>query len=107
MGRRVWGAMLIASLGWGTGGVATRAAFDEGIDPSVMQRLGGLVPGAYSRLGAAIRHGAAVLSDRGGTSRRLLVVLSDGLAYDHGYEPAYGVALRTGETWVDSTARWR
>ena len=23
---------------------------------------------------------------------RLLVVLSDGLAYDHGYEPAYGAA---------------
>ena len=29
---------------------------------------------------------------RGGTSRRLLVVLSDGLAYDHGYEPMYGAA---------------
>ena len=57
-----------------------------------MRRLHGLVPGAYSRLGAAIRHGAAVLEDRGGTSRRLLVVLSDGLAYDHGYEPAYGAA---------------
>jgi nitric oxide reductase NorD protein len=26
------------------------------------------------------------LEARGGTSRRLLVVLSDGLAYDHGYE---------------------
>ena len=49
-------------------------------------------PGAYSRLGAAIRHGAAVLEERGGTPRRLLVVLSDGLAYDHGYEPAYGAA---------------
>jgi len=57
-----------------------------------MRRLHGLVPGAYSRLGAAIRHGAAVLDQRGGTSRRLLVVLSDGLAYDHGYEPVYGAA---------------
>ena len=57
-----------------------------------MRRLHGLVPGAYSRLGAAIRHGAAVLEERGGTPRRLLVVLSDGLAYDHGYEPAYGAA---------------
>ncbi len=66
--------------------------FDEGIDGRVMQRLQGLVPGAYSRLGAAIRHGARVLEERGGTSRRLLVVLSDGLAYDHGYEPAYGAA---------------
>jgi hypothetical protein len=66
--------------------------FEDDLDVSVARRLGGLVPGAYSRLGAAIRHGAAVLADRGGTSRRLLVVLSDGLAYDHGYEPAYGAA---------------
>jgi nitric oxide reductase activation protein len=66
--------------------------FDEDLGPLVMRRLHGLVPGAYSRLGAAIRHGAAVLEKRGGTSRRLLVVLSDGLAYDHGYEPVYGAA---------------
>jgi nitric oxide reductase NorD protein len=66
--------------------------FDEELDDLVMRRLHGLVPCAFSRLGAAIRHGAAVLEDRGGTSRRLLVVLSDGLAYDHGYEPVYGAA---------------
>ena len=66
--------------------------FDDDLDTLVMRRLHGLVPGAYSRLGAAIRHGAAVLEERGGTPRRLLVVLSDGLAYDHGYEPAYGAA---------------
>jgi nitric oxide reductase NorD protein len=66
--------------------------FDDGPDVTVMRRLGGLVPGAYSRLGAAIRHGAAVLERRGGTPRRLLVVLSDGLAYDHGYDRFYGAA---------------
>jgi hypothetical protein len=66
--------------------------FDEHLDTLVMRRLHGLVPAAYSRLGAAIRHGTAVLEARGGTSRRLLVVLSDGLAYDHGYEPVYGAA---------------
>ena len=66
--------------------------FDDDLDGLVMRRLHGLVPGAYSRLGAAIRHGAVVLEKRGGTSRRLLVVLSDGLAYDHGYEPVYGAA---------------
>ena len=66
--------------------------FDDDLDTLVMRRLHGLVPGAYSRLGAAIRHGAAVLEERGGTPRQLLVVLSDGLAYDHGYEPAYGAA---------------
>jgi len=66
--------------------------FDDALDVLVMRRLRDLVPGAYSRLGAAIRHGAAVLKAEGGTLRRLLVVLSDGLAYDHGYEPAYGAA---------------
>jgi nitric oxide reductase NorD protein len=67
-------------------------SFDDRLDAVVMRRLGGLVPGAYTRLGAAIRHGAAMLEDRGGASRRLLVVLSDGLAYDHGYERPYGEA---------------
>lgn len=66
--------------------------FDEHVDARVIRRLNSLEPGAYSRLGAAIRHGSAVLEQRGGTSRRLLVVLSDGLAYDHGYERAYGAA---------------
>jgi nitric oxide reductase activation protein len=66
--------------------------FGARLDGTVLRRLGGLVPGAYTRLGAAIRHGAAVLEAEGGTSRRLLVVLSDGFAYDHGYEGAYGEA---------------
>jgi nitric oxide reductase NorD protein len=66
--------------------------FDDHLDSRVMKRLNSLEPGAYSRLGAAIRHGSAVLEARGGTLRRLLVVLSDGLAYDHGYERAYGAA---------------
>lgn len=66
--------------------------FDEGLDSRVMTRLHSLVPGAYSRLGAAIRHSATLLLERSGTPRRLLVVLSDGLAYDHGYEPVYGAA---------------
>ena len=66
--------------------------FDEHLDARVIRRLNSLEPGGYSRLGAAIRHGSAVLEARGGTSRRLLVVVSDGLAYDHGYERAYGAA---------------
>jgi hypothetical protein len=66
--------------------------FDDHLDAIVFRRLNSLEPGAYSRLGAAIRHGSAVLEARGGTSRRLLVVVSDGLAYDHGYERAYGAA---------------
>jgi nitric oxide reductase activation protein len=65
--------------------------FGDGAE-ALLSRLGSLEPGAYSRLGAAIRHGTALLQDQGGTPRQLLVVLSDGLAYDHGYEPAYGAA---------------
>jgi hypothetical protein len=66
--------------------------FGNRLDAEVMLRLGGCAPGAYTRLGAAIRHGAAVLEREAGMSRRLLVVLSDGFAYDHGYEGAYGEA---------------
>lgn len=66
--------------------------FADHLDALVMHRLGGFVPGAYTRLGAAIRHGAAVLEHDAGTSRRLLIVLSDGFAYDHGYERSYGEA---------------
>jgi nitric oxide reductase NorD protein len=66
--------------------------FDEGLDALVAQRLGGLAPGAYTRLGAAVRHATSVLERQAGTARRLLVVLSDGFAYDHGYERAYGEA---------------
>jgi len=65
---------------------------DEHLDSGVLRKLNSLEPSAYSRLGAAIRHGSAVLEARGSTPRRLLIVLSDGLAYDHGYERDYGAA---------------
>ncbi|MFC8526025.1 nitric oxide reductase activation protein NorD [Nocardia sp. NPDC057227] len=66
--------------------------FHEPFGGIARRRLHGLEPGAYSRLGAAIRHGTALLRDGGGTPRPVLVVLSDGLAYDHGYERGYGAA---------------
>ncbi|MVF11440.1 VWA domain-containing protein [Ketobacter sp. MCCC 1A13808] len=66
--------------------------FDGHYNAASLQRLYSLKPGGFSRLGAAIRHGASVLESTGGTSRRLLLVLSDGLAYDHGYEKVYGAA---------------
>jgi hypothetical protein len=66
--------------------------FNDAADAGVLRRLGELSPGAYTRLGAAIRHGASILETDGGTARRLLVVLSDGFAYDHGYEGVYGEA---------------
>ncbi len=80
------------SQGRGAVSVVPVKRFDDHLDTRVMKRLDSIEPGAYSRLGAAIRHGSAVVEARGGTSRRLLVVLSDGIAYDHGYERAYGAA---------------
>jgi nitric oxide reductase activation protein len=66
--------------------------FDEIVNAVTYERLGGLTPGGYTRLGAAIRHGAHVLTTQAGTDRRLLVVLSDGFPYDDGYEGAYAEA---------------
>jgi hypothetical protein len=66
--------------------------FDDRMDATVFRRLGASEPGAYTRLGAAIRHGTWLLARESGVSRRLLVVLSDGFAYDHGYEGSYGEA---------------
>lgn len=66
--------------------------FDDCLDVQMTKRVTGLQPAAYTRLGAAIRHGVTILQQRSGTPRRLLVVLSDGLAYDHGYEGRYGEA---------------
>jgi nitric oxide reductase NorD protein len=70
--------------------VQTIKRFDEPMDGRVLRRLGGVKPGAYTRLGAAIRHGSATLNSGGKTTRQLLVVISDGFAYDHGYEGDYG-----------------
>ena len=66
--------------------------FADPVDAAALTRLDCLTPGAYNRLGAAIRHGTALLETESGTPRRLLVVLSDGFAYDHGYEGPYGEA---------------
>lgn len=66
--------------------------FDDTLDASVLRRLAGCEPGAYTRLGTAIRHATSLLAQQAGVSRRLLVVLSDGFAYDHGYEGTYGEA---------------
>ncbi len=64
--------------------------FDERSDLPMLGRLDALAPSGYSRLGAAIRHGAAIIDAHAGTTRRLLVVVSDGLAFDHGYDLGYG-----------------
>lgn len=66
--------------------------FDDPLDAAAMRRLSALKPGAYTRLGAAIRHGSATLEQYSASARTLLVVLSDGLAYDYSYEGVYAEA---------------
>ncbi|MGH9035905.1 MAG: nitric oxide reductase activation protein NorD, partial [Acidimicrobiia bacterium] len=67
-------------------------AFDHRFDAGARDRLARLEPVGFTRLGGAVRHGTEVLRRDGGTSRRLLVVLSDGFPYDDGYEGNYGEA---------------
>jgi nitric oxide reductase activation protein len=79
---------------WGRANVHLRRvkAFDYASNTAVAERFGGLESVAYTRLGAAIRHGAWLLRQEAGTAHHLLFVLSDGFAYDDGYEGRYGQA---------------
>ncbi|MCB1341129.1 MAG: VWA domain-containing protein [Pseudooceanicola sp.] len=65
--------------------------FEEPMCGDVTARIGGLTPGHYTRLGAAIRHVSARLADES-TTRRLLLVLTDGKPndLDH-YEGQHGI----------------
>ncbi|MGR3373159.1 MAG: nitric oxide reductase activation protein NorD [Pseudooceanicola nanhaiensis] len=65
--------------------------FEESMSHEVTARIGGLTPGHYTRLGAAIRHVSAQLAEEG-ASRRLLLVLTDGKPndLDH-YEGQHGI----------------
>jgi len=63
--------------------------YDDRYDSAAQQRLGALSPGGFTRLGAAIRHGAHVARAGSGASTNLVVVVGDGLPYDDGYENRY------------------
>jgi nitric oxide reductase NorD protein len=65
--------------------------FEDPMSSAVTARIGGLTPGHYTRLGAAIRHVSAQLAEEGAT-RRLLLVLTDGKPndLDH-YEGQHGI----------------
>ncbi|WP_210528212.1 nitric oxide reductase activation protein NorD [Rubellimicrobium arenae] len=66
-------------------------SFSEPMSAAVTARIGGLRPGHYTRLGAAIRHASAQLALQGAT-KRLLLVLTDGKPndLDH-YEGIHGI----------------
>lgn len=65
--------------------------FDGRVTPEVTARIGGLHPGHYTRLGAAIRHASAQLATEP-SARKLLLVLTDGKPndLDH-YEGTHGI----------------
>ncbi|MDZ7711341.1 MAG: nitric oxide reductase D protein [Roseovarius sp.] len=71
--------------------IQTCKGFGEPMSALVEDRIGGLRPGFYTRLGAAIRHASGGLSAQGG-KRRLLLVITDGKPndLDH-YEGRHGI----------------
>jgi nitric oxide reductase NorD protein len=55
--------------------------FDERMSGAIEGRIGGLAPGHYTRLGAALRHVSQELAERA-RARRLLLVITDGKPND-------------------------
>jgi Mg-chelatase subunit ChlD len=66
--------------------------FAERYGSQVNRRIEQLKPAGYSRLGAAIRHGCYLINRQRLTHHRLLLFVSDGFAYDDGYEDRYAEA---------------
>ena len=71
--------------------IETIKTFDERLSDMVERRIAALRPGAYTRIGAALRHVARQLSDRP-EAYRLILLLTDGKPndMDH-YEGRYGI----------------
>jgi nitric oxide reductase NorD protein len=63
--------------------------FDDPWGVGAVSALHALRTGAYTRLGAAIRHGISVLIEAAGTDRMLLVLVSDLQPFDEDYEGRY------------------
>lgn len=61
-------------------------------DSRVRNRLRKLEPLGFTRSGAAIRYGCHLFAHHLRLPNRLLIVITDGLAYDHDYENAYADA---------------
>lgn len=66
--------------------------FLQGSDFGWPTRLAQLRPAGFTRMGAAIRHSVTILAERSGAAREVLVVLSDGIPYDEGYESSYAIS---------------
>lgn len=66
-------------------------------------RIAALTPSGLTRLGAAIRHGTALLGQNQHHTHRLMLMLTDGFAYDDGYEGRYARA-DTARALAEATA---
>lgn len=65
--------------------------FAEGYGDTVKERIGGLIPYSYTRMGPAIRHATSIL-EKEQARTRLLFIISDGKPNDIDvYEGRYGV----------------
>jgi len=60
--------------------------FHSRFDGAAWRRLNALRPAGFTRLGAAVRHAVHLAQTEAGTRQRLLVLISDGLPYEDGYE---------------------
>lgn len=67
-------------------------SFGERYGRKIERRLEQLRPSGYSRLGAAIRHATYLVERQRLTHHRLLLFVTDGFAYDDGYEDRYAEA---------------
>lgn len=71
--------------------ITTLKRFDHRNDRAARRRISSIVPGGFTRLGAAVRHATAELA-RQSAGHRLLLILSDGRPNDiDAYQGTYGV----------------
>ena len=78
-----WGKSLVRLL-------RIKSFKEQRIGNAVYERLARLEPVGYTRTGAALRHANHKLSAETGLPYRLLIVITDGFAYDQDYEGKYG-----------------
>ena len=58
---RIWTVLLLTSIGWGTGGVMTRVAFDNGLEPYSVVAISSVIAAmAVIGYAVAVRHGFKV-----------------------------------------------
>ncbi|MBU4036538.1 MAG: VWA domain-containing protein [Proteobacteria bacterium] len=71
--------------------VRMKAFKDRFIDSRIRNRFAMLEPVGFTRIGGALRHAARKLQEEEtGLPYQILITITDGFSYDHGYEGEYG-----------------